>query len=252
MKKFCLIGKSVEGISYSKVIHSAFGLYDYDLKNVPEDNLESFIKTCEYDGFNVTYPHKKSVMKYLDEISENAKNIGAVNVVVKRKDGLFGDNTDIFGMEYAFSKNGANVKDKYCLILGSGGTSNTAEYFCKTHGAKKTAKASRYGVLNYENAYAETPDVIINTTPVGMTPDVDSYPIEISRFPSVEVVFDAIYTPSPTKLVKEAKSLGKNAFGGLDMLIYQAYKAAELFEKEVLSEDLIERAREEVIERFGL
>ena len=252
MKKFCLIGKSVEGISFSKVIHSSFCLYDYDLKNVPEDNLESFIKTCEYDGFNITYPHKKSVMKYLDEVSGNAQNIGAVNVVVKRGGKLFGDNTDIFGMEYTFSKNDASVKDKYCLILGSGGTSNTAEYFCKTHGAKKTAKVSRTGVLNYENVYSETPDVIINTTPVGMTPNVDSCPIEISRFPSVEVVFDAIYTPSPTKLVKEAKFLGKNAFGGLDMLIYQAYKAAELFEGKKLSDDLIGKAREEVIGQFGL
>lgn len=249
MKKVYLIGSNVEGVSKSKPMHDAFGLYDYELKNVSTAELESFIKTTPFDGLNVTIPHKKAIMALLDEISPEARAIGAVNVVVKKDGRLLGYNTDIYGIEYAFSCHNATLKDKGCLILGTGGTSNTAAYFCKKHGAKYIAKASRapklgndVNEISYSQAYEKDFDVIINTTPVGMTPNTDETPIEITRFTAVTALFDAIYTPEETKLIKEAKAQNINAFGGIEMLAAQGKYAAELFTDTQLSNTLITTA----------
>lgn len=251
MKNFCLIGSNVEGISYSKVLHDSFSLYDYELKNVSEKELEDFVKSSSFDGFNVTVPHKKSVMRYLDEIDETALKIGSVNTVVKSGGKSFGYNTDIYGMERCFEINNATVKNKDCLVLGSGGTSNTAIYYCKKFGAKSISIASRMPkniaiegvrVLSYNDIYRENFDVIINTTPVGMAPNVDVSPIDISRMKAPEILFDAIYNPKCTSLVKNAKRLGINAFGGLDMLIYQGIAAAKLFVGKELSDPLYDKA----------
>ncbi len=253
MKSFCLIGKSVEGVSLSKKLHDSFGLYNYELKNVAENELADFVKTLTYDGFNVTIPHKKSVMKHLDYIDKEALEIGSVNTVVKNGKKLYGYNTDIFGMEYCFKKNSASVLGKRCAILGSGGTSNTAAYFCKKHGAKSIAIVSRnpecvenksfLETIGYDELIDFSPEVIINTTPVGMYPDVKRKPIDISQIKYVETLFDAIYIPSETLLVKETKRNNINAFGGLYMLAAQGKKAAEIFLGKELPNRYIELAQ---------
>lgn len=179
-------------------------------------------------GYNVTIPYKQAVMPLIDEIDEEARKIGAVNTVVQVGDKLKGYNTDIGGVELAFKVAGIDVKGKHVLILGSGGTSKTVKYFLEKHGAKSIDIVSRSGELNYQNVYEmQNTQIVVNTTPVG-TLSIEK-PVELSRFAKLEGVFDAIYNPLETALVREARNLGVKAANGLVMLIEQGRLANNLF-----------------------
>ena len=224
--KYCLIGEKL-GHSYSKVIHNLQGL-DYSLVEVEKGKLCEFIKE-DYDGFNVTIPYKKDIIPLLDEIEESARQIGAVNTVLVKNGKRYGYNTDVFGMEFALSRANINLHGKSVMILGTGGTSLTATAVCKRAGAKEVLYVSRSGEINYENCYERDVDVIINTTPVGMYPNVDASPVELSKFSKIEGVFDCIYNPLRTNLIIEAERLGIKCSGGLPMLIGQGLKAEEIW-----------------------
>ena len=150
MQKFGLIGKTLKH-SFSKKIHPFFADYPYDLIEFQPENLESFMKDNDYDGFNVTIPYKKDVMNFLDYVDERAKKIGAVNTVVRRNGKLYGYNTDFDGMVYALKSAGITLENKAVLILGSGGTSNTAQAVAESLGACSVRKLSRTGEINYQN-----------------------------------------------------------------------------------------------------
>lgn len=229
-KRCGLLGRKLSH-SYSPLIHSHMGEYSYSLYEVEPDGLESFILGGGYDALNVTIPYKQEVMKYLDEISGTAKAIGAVNTVIRRPDGtLFGENTDLFGFTYMLSKADISIKGKKCLILGSGGAHSTVRYALRQMGAEEIITVSRMGAVNYTNVYFHTDtDIIINTTPVGMYPNNEACPIELSRFPELSGVVDLIYNPTMTRLLFDAKQLGIQHVGGLSMLCAQAWQAAELF-----------------------
>ena len=238
--KYCLIGKKL-GHSYSKVIHSMQGL-SYDLVEVSEDGLDEFIKS-DYDGFNVTIPYKKTIIPFLDEVEESALSIGAVNTVLRKNGKLYGYNTDVFGMEFALDRAGIVIKDKKVMVLGTGGTSLTATAVCKRRGAKEVVYVSRSGELNYQNCYDEQDvEVIINTTPVGMYPEMDLSPIDLSRFNRLSGVFDCIYNPLRTNLILQAEELGVNCSNGLPMLVGQGIRAEEIW----LGKE-IERSRHEEV-----
>lgn len=224
--KYCLIGEKL-GHSYSQVIHSGQGL-DYQLVEVEKDGLEEFVKTCP-DGFNVTIPYKKDIIKYLDEVDESARQVGAVNTVLKKNGKLYGYNTDVYGMEYALQRAKIDLLGKTVLILGSGGTSLTARSVCKRAGAKTTLVVSRKGEINYENCYDVKVDVIINTTPVGMYPNVEGCAVDLERFKGLKGVFDCVYNPLRTNLILQAQKLGINCSGGLPMLVAQGLKAEEIW-----------------------
>ena len=149
--KFCLIGKKLSH-SYSETLHKSYGL-DYKLFEVAPENLEGFVKCSEYDGYNVTIPYKKEIMRYLDEVSPLAKRVGAVNTVVDRNGKKCGYNTDYYGFLGALKYAGVSVKDKNVLVLGSGGASNVACVALKDAGAKSVTVVSRSGAVNYENCY---------------------------------------------------------------------------------------------------
>lgn len=238
--KYCLIGKKL-GHSYSKIIHEMQGL-DYSLAEVEESALCDFVKG-DYDGFNVTIPYKKDIIPLLDEIDESAKQIGAVNTVLRKGGRLYGYNTDVFGMEFALKRAKISLKDKVIMILGTGGTSLTATAVCKRAGAKEVVYVSRNGVLNYKNCYDCKVDVIINTTPVGMFPAVGEKPVELARFIGLEGVFDCIYNPLRTNLIIEAEGLGLKCSGGLPMLVAQGLKAEEIW----LGKEVEESSYEEIL-----
>ena len=149
--KYCLIGEVLKH-SYSQVIHEKYGL-DYKLVEVKKDILDNFFKECPYDGFNVTIPYKKDVLPYMAELSPIAKSAGAVNTVVNKNGVFYGYNTDVDGMNYMINRIGISLKDKHVMILGSGGTSNTAVTLSKREGAKSITVVSRTGKVNYENCY---------------------------------------------------------------------------------------------------
>lgn len=231
--EYAVIGEKLSH-SFSKEIHEQIFNYKYEIKEISRENIDSFLKEKHFKGINVTIPYKQTVIPYLDEISERAKKIGAVNTILNKDGYLFGDNTDFLGMKALIEKSEINLKDKKVLILGSGGTSKTAFAVCESLGAKEIYRVSRSEkdkAVSYENAYKLHSDaeIIINTTPCGMYPDNDKSPIDIDLFPKLEGVIDAIYNPIRTKLVMSALNKGIKATGGLYMLVAQAVFAGEIF-----------------------
>lgn len=241
---FGLIGEKL-GHSYSKEIHNLIADYGYELREVKREELGAFMTERAFSGINVTIPYKKSVMDYLDVISDDARKIGAVNTVVNRNGKLYGFNTDFYGLKALLIHNGVSVRNKKVLILGSGGTSDTAYNVVTGLKAKEAIKVSRTkkdGFVTYDEAasHHSDADVIINATPVGMYPDDDGVPVNIGLFPSLSAVIDAIYHPLRTNLVSDAENRGIKACGGLYMLVAQAVYAAALFENKKPDENLID------------
>ncbi len=230
--KYGLIGEKL-GHSFSAEIHGLLGKYEYELCPIHQEKVDSFMKEKSFLGINVTIPYKKTVIPYLDWISDDARLCGAVNTVVNRNGSLLGFNTDILGMEALCSFAGISLRGKEVMILGSGGTAGTAFALAKKSGAARISLVSRWGkdgALTYDMASKEkNTQILINTTPCGMMPDLDSSPISLSHFPRLEGVVDAIYNPLSTRLILEAKERGIPAAGGLYMLVAQAIRAAEFF-----------------------
>ena len=231
--KYGLIGERL-GHSFSKDVHGMLADYDYELCEIPKNELGDFMKKADFKAINVTIPYKESVIPYLSYISEEAKRIGAVNTIVKRDGKLYGYNTDFFGMSAQIHKMRLDLKGKKTVILGTGGTSKTAKAVAESMGASPILTVSRTkkdGAIDYEELYREHIDaeIIINTTPVGMYPNNDSSAIDVRRFTKIEGVIDAIYNPIRTNLVLDALSMGAKAEGGLYMLVAQAVYASEIF-----------------------
>ncbi|MBP3895701.1 MAG: shikimate dehydrogenase [Mogibacterium sp.] len=231
--KYGLIGEKL-GHSFSKEIHGKLGRYEYELKELAADELEAFIKGRDFEGINVTIPYKEAVIPLLDDIDEAAGAIGAVNTIVNKNGRLTGYNTDAFGMMSMLQMLGVDAEGKCVLIAGSGGTSKTAAYVAGKLGAseiKRISRNPRGDAISYEEAYKRYghADILINTTPVGMFPNTDACPLDLSAFSRAECVTDVVYNPLNTRLVQEARERGIAAEGGLYMLVAQAVRAAELF-----------------------
>ncbi len=252
MKTIGLIGAKL-GHSYSKLIHSKFGEYDYELCEVEADKLQNLIESGRYGGFNVTMPYKKEVIKYCDEISELAEEIGSVNTIVCGEDGsIKGYNTDAYGFEYLLESAKIDVKGLKCMVLGSGGASLTVQTVLKKLGASEVVVISRNGENNYENISKHfDSEIIVNTTPVGMYPNNGRTPVNLDDFGNCVGVVDLIYNPNRTKLVLDAMAKSIPASGGLEMLVAQAKKASEFFQNTDISdeemEDVIKEIRSETL-----
>lgn len=237
-----LVGKTL-GHSYSPQIHSLLGDYDYELFELLEDELEAFVRTGDFDGVNVTIPYKVEVMKYLDEISSEARRIGSVNTVVRGADGrLTGYNTDYYGLGHMLDVAGIDIAGKKVLVLGSGGASLTAQTLLSDRGAKEVVVISRSGENNYSNLSLHSDaDVIVNTTPVGMYPNNGQSPVSLELLPKLCGVADIIFNPAKTALLLDAEARGIKCAGGLSMLVAQAKAAAEYFTGEKIDDVEIER-----------
>ena len=254
---FGLIGHPL-GHSFSKEIHESLGLYTYEICDLPEEDFTKFMTEKNFKGINVTIPYKQKVIPFLDEIDETAKEIGAVNAIINKDGRLFGYNTDLFGISNLISKTAGDISGKTVLILGSGGTSKTAAFAVKTMGAAKIYKATRkqdlipdgdFEYITYDNINKITDftDIIINTTPVGMFPNTDASPIDISLFKKLSAVVDAVYNPLKTKLVYTAQKQNVSAETGLYMLVSQAVKAAELFTGKKISEETLNKVFSDIL-----
>lgn len=233
------------GHSFSKEIHGMIGAYDYELKEIPSDALDDFMRKKEFLGINVTIPYKERVMPHLYEIDEGALAIGSVNTVINRNGRLYGYNTDFYGMQKLFEHAGISVAGKKVAILGTGGTSKTARAVAKHLGAAEILSVSRRsgnGAILYDELYKKNKNVeiIINTTPVGMFPNADLSPLDLSFFKNLCGVLDAVYNPLSTDLIYQAKKRGIAAEGGLYMLVAQAVRASEIFMSTTYDEGLTE------------
>ena len=244
--KYGLIGEHLKH-SYSCEIHAQIADYEYELHEIPPSGLGGFLKKREFNAINVTIPYKQDVIPYLDEISDTAKRIGAVNTIVNRNGRLYGDNTDFAGMLALAKHIGVDMKGRKVLILGTGGASKTGHALAEYMGAQSVYYVSRSGKdgsISYEQAVTEHSDaqIIINATPVGMFPKQDGRPIDISAFPKLEGVIDAIYNPLRTNLILDAQERGIPAEGGLYMLSAQAVHASAVFRDIPLDESLVDKA----------
>lgn len=248
-ENYGLLGKKL-GHSYSKIIHEKIGYYDYQYFEKNEDELDKFFEKKDFKGINVTIPYKKTVIKYLDHVSEKAKKIGAVNTIVNKNGKLYGYNTDYYGFSFNLKKNKIDIKDKKCLILGKGASSKTVEEVLKDEGAKEIVFLSR----RFEPYFKDARDfsdfeIIINTTPVGMYPNNNEYieEIDLDDFKKIEAVIDLIYNPNMTKILIDGKLKNIKYACGIDMLIVQAVKACELFLDKKFDDSMIKRIRDSLI-----
>ncbi|BAB05043.1 shikimate dehydrogenase [Halalkalibacterium halodurans] len=258
MKKlFGLLGHPV-GHSLSPLMHNQmFQLLDFDgyyhAFDVEPSQLEKAVegaRALQMQGFNVTIPHKVTIMDYLDMVDEEAQEIGAVNTVVMKDGQLFGSNTDGQGyLESLMDVVTTPFPTQDVLIIGAGGAARAIGTVLKrekvrsiTIANRTLAKAEEFsGVLESSETSCsalslkeaeqqlERFSVIINTTSVGMSPRVDDMPLSLERLSRETVVSDLIYNPLETKFLREAKQKGAKTVDGLGMFVNQGALAFELW-----------------------
>jgi shikimate dehydrogenase len=198
------------------------------------EHVELFLKTTSLSGFNVTIPYKERIIPYLNELDEVALEVGAVNTVVRTSNGWKGYNTDVIGFEKSIVEF-CSLKRKQALIFGNGGAANAVKFVLAKHHVPYTsvtrhtlADTITYAELTEEHFLQHS--LVINTTPVGMFPDVENIlPIPIQYITGQHHVYDLIYNPACTKLMELAEARGARVKNGLQMLHDQADAAYELF-----------------------
>jgi len=236
--EYGLIGEKL-GHSFSKEIHTKYFGLDYVLKELPPEEVGDFLTKKDFKAINVTIPYKQTVIPYLDSLDDNAKNIGAVNTIVCENGKYIGHNTDFAGFMYMIKKYNVEIEGKKVLVLGKGGASKAIIAVLKALNAGKIYtvyyKPAEDSITYEECLQNHTDaDVIVNTTPVGMFPNMDDSPIDLSLFTSCKAVLDLIYNPLTTKLVSQARALGMTGATGLEMLVAQAVYASEFFQNKKL------------------
>ena len=248
------------GHSLSPKIHSAAlkacGLEgNYSLFPIHPDNKQGLndllarVRSGEITGLNVTIPHKQNVIEFMDELTPTAKTIGAINTIYLRNNKLIGDNTDALGflsdLKRFLTMETRRHGDSNALVLGAGGSSRAAVYALindswnvtiaarRIEQAQQLANSFTHHELlvtdNISNIELSNIALIVNTTPIGMTPNIDQSPWpENLSFPNA-MIYDLVYNPRETKLVKDAHAQGLQAATGLGMLIEQAALAFEIW-----------------------
>jgi len=252
----CVIGYPIEH-SMSPIMHNAVIRelklnYIYLAFKVSPNNLNLAVKgfrAFNIKGINVTLPFKQKIMKYLDDIDPIAQKIGAVNTIKNDNGNLIGRNTDAEGAKSALINAGYTISGKNILILGAGGAARAltcilakdinrivianrtekrsiklANELKKNFSIKVEGKKNTISVLKEESKKA---DILINTTPIGMYPSVEKSPIPAEFLHKDLIVYDIVYNPLETKLMKDATKMGCNTIGGLDMLVNQGALAFE-------------------------
>lgn len=261
-----LIGHPVEH-SFSPPMHNAaFNALNMDWTYVAFDvepsNLKSAIdgaRSLNIKGLNVTIPHKIEVMKYLDEIDEVARLIGAVNTIDFRN--MKGYNTDGIGAVKAIEEV-TSIKNKNVVVAGAGGASRAISFYIAKYGAESITilnrnvdKASnlakdinliddvRADSISQINDYVREADILIDTTPVGMHPNVDADAIVgADDMHEGLVVFDAVYNPNETALIKQAIKANAKPVYGIKMLLYQGVESFKIWTGQNPPVDVMEDA----------
>lgn len=269
-KLICLIGQPVEH-SFSPSIHNClFEKYDINSKYICFDVYKDFlkeavnsIKALKIKGANVTVPHKVDIMDYLDEIDINANLIGAVNTIKNDNGKLIGYNTDGIGFVNSVIDKGYKIENKKVMILGAGGAARSIAVEIANNNAQSIEIRNRSidkaqsianiikenfkstaetGDVNITKKDLENIDILINTTSLGMSPNVDQIPIdETIKIDKDILVCDIVYNPKETRFLKWAKENELETLGGIDMLINQALEGFYIWtgvrpDKECLSE----------------
>lgn len=254
--EYGLIGEKL-GHSYSKIIQEKLlENYTYELHPIAKEELDAFMKAKAFKGINVTIPYKQKVLPYLDELDYAAQKIGAVNTIVNKDGFLKGYNTDYYGFLYTLDKNNIEIKDKKVLIVGDGGASKAIQAVVLDKQPKQLLITNRtpheYTTsLNEVYKYHSDINVIINTTSVGMYPNIDESPIDLSCFSHLSYVIDIVYNPLHTALLLQAQKLNIPYTNGLEMLVAQAKYALEHFKDITIKESEIDRIYKDFLENLS-
>ncbi len=249
---FAVIGHPI-GHTMSPFIHKKlFDLsekdFDYRVFDILPENLsDEFYKILKaLNGFNITIPHKEAIIPMVDEIDESALKYNAVNCVLNRNGKSYGCSTDAFGFVKAIETAGVELKGKV-LVLGAGGAAKTLAREAFDSGCEITIAVRESGLERAEKLkkwlcgtgrkvtvctlsdVCGQFDLVVNATPVGMYPKTDAMPITEAQLKNCKAVFDAVYNPEKTLLLKTAETFGIKTVGGMAMLVWQAVKAHEFW-----------------------
>ena len=230
---FALIGHPVSHSFSAQYLNAHFkneGIdAHYDLIDMP--NIEQFtnlLNTNKYNGFNVTIPHKKAIIPYLDTLSPEAQAIGAVNVIEISNNNLIGHNTDIIGFHDTFTPL-LKPYHTHAVILGTGGASQAVQYVLNK--LNIPFKLITHAQLD-TNTITQLAPIIINTTPLGMYPNTDSAPnIDYNQLTDKHLLYDLVYNPTETKFLRLGAQHGATTQNGLAMLHSQADAALKIWLK---------------------
>lgn len=255
--KYGLIGEHL-GHSFSKQIQTRIAEienvkdYDYQLVELDKEEFKEFMEKKDFKGINVTIPYKKDVIPYLDEMDESAKAIGAVNTIINVDGKLKGYNTDFGGFLYMVKAHNVHMEGKKVLIIGNGGACAAVKAVCKHENAKDIVIVSRSanrGAIGYDEMYTShlDADIVVNTSPVGMFPNIVNAPIDVSWFHKLECVLDVVYNPILTRLCFEAQEADIKRVIGLEMLIAQAKYTFEIFENMSFDDSIIDEIKKEML-----
>lgn len=255
---YCLIGNPVSK-SLSPTIHNSYFeligensiYFTFEIKEEKLELILEAFKILNVKGFNVTIPHKITIINYLDEVSEDVKVLGAVNTVRNLNGKLIGFNTDGKGFLKSLEMEKIDVKDKKILVLGAGGAANAISVSLAMEGVKSIIIANRtiskaetlsdrissyfpkievkYDSLKLENVKKKEVDMIVNCTSVGMYPNQTESPIDIEGFQKNLIVYDIIYKPKKTRLLQLAEFKGYKTINGISMLINQGLCSQEIW-----------------------
>lgn len=268
MNKYGLVGKKL-GHSLSPEIHNyifdKLGVEaEYSLYEIEDGkDILKLMKEKGIKGFNITIPYKEIVMSQLDFISEEAEKIGAVNLVKIKNGESYGYNSDYYGVIEMLEKHDVKVKGKICYVLGSGGASKSVIVALHDLGAKEIVVVTRdveskrrelknrfrnIEVVSYENIIGG--DIVVNTTPLGMYPNIDSSPLDEEILKRFDIAVDVVYNPKTTKFLQLAKNCSLKCVDGVSMLVGQAIKSDELWEEIEVDRDTREEVEKRVIERL--
>lgn len=256
-RKYAVIGHPI-GHTMSPFIHNRlFELAgidaEYSVMDIPPDNLGVQYREClkKLDGFNITIPHKQHIIGYLDGLDQKANLYGSVNTV-KNGEKSIGYTTDPDGFLKALKAAGIPLAGR-TVILGTGGVARTIAYEAAKAGCNLTVAVRPDDLpsvavlagelsINIEGAHVDTCtidriedniDLLINATPVGMYPNTGACPVPDSIIKQSKYIFDAVYNPLDTLLVKKAGAFGVKALGGISMLVWQAVVSHEIWDGSV-------------------
>ena len=244
---YALIGNPV-GHSLSPVMHnSAYRDMDLNARYVSFcvkdlENAILGIRALDIKGVSVTIPHKVEVMKYLDEVDEESRKIGAVNTIINNNGRLLGANTDWMGVVRTLQE-AVDIKDRTFLILGVGGTALAALFGIIREGGlpvivnrpeeeetgRKIARLWDCPFYRLSEIGQLRMDFLMNTTPVGMYPNVEQSPVSPEILGNFRWVMDVIYNPYKTKLLRDAEKAGCGVLSGLDMFVHQGAEQIKLW-----------------------
>lgn len=259
------LGHSMSPIIHNKIFKELEMDGEYKLFEIKKSDLYSKfmdIKNNGARGLNVTIPYKITTMEFVDEISIEAKNIGAINTICFKHGKTTGHNTDYHGLGNMLLKNDINPYNKTAVVLGAGGAAKAVIQYLIDKKAKEIFLVSRnpirasksfkdVSIIDYTGLNnLKTGDIIINCTPVGMFPNVNNCAVDDNCLSKFSYAVDLIYNPFETLFLKNAKKLGLKTVNGLYMLVSQAICAQELWHDIKISDSITDKIYYELLKKY--